>query len=193
MWKKIFVLLIIMSFSAFLIINLINNFNSNFELYHENHNVQKGESTLYHYYDENHCFSSEEIEMISNRFQLLDIFDNKIFKVSNCGDIRISFDVKDYDAWGYIYLYSTSSFEELKKNFENNYREEVKIYDNWISIMDSQGEINIYRNKDNFSFRIIYQTTLPYKYKVDEINTYPTFVKYFLKLNQKNIESGKSQ
>ena len=184
MWKKINFLVIIL-FSLFLLIRLLKSFSSSFELYHENHNVQKGEASLYKYYDKQHCFSETEKEMISNRFKQLDFFNNKDFIISDCGSVRITFDIKDYDAWGYIYLYSDSSYETLKKWFETSNYDNVIIYDDWISVIDSEGEINIYRNNDNHSFRIIYQTPLPYKYKINEINTYSTFVKYFLELNQR--------
>lgn len=190
-YKKIFILMtiiILIFLTIYLLQSLISNMNLNIELYKENHNVQKGESSLYQYYEKNYCFSKKEKQMISDRIEIIDVFDNELFQVSECGDLRISFDVKDYDSYGYIYLYSNSSFQDLKDLLSSrNYNTEIDFYDTWISIKDDKGEIRFYENKDYSIFRIIYITELPYKYKNNEIDSFPPFVKYFLEINQKNI------
>lgn len=190
-YKKIFILMtiiILIFLTICLLQSFISNINLNIELYNENHSVQKGESSLYQYYENNYCFSENEKQMISDRIEIIDVFDNEIFQVSECGDLRISFDVKDYDSYGYIYLYSNSSFQDLKEWLSSrNYNIEIDSYDTWISIKDDKGEIRFYENKDYSTFRIIYITKLPYKYKNNEIDSFPSFVKYFLEINQKNI------
>ncbi len=190
-YKKIFILMtiiILIFLTICLLQSFISNINLNIELYNENHSIQKGESSLYQYYENNYCFSENEKQMISDRIEIIDVFDNEIFQVSECGDLRISFDVKDYDSYGYIYLYSNSSFQDLKEWLSSrNYNIEIDSYDTWISIKDDKGEIRFYENKDYSTFRIIYITKLPYKYKNNEIDSFPSFVKYFLEINQKNI------
>lgn len=190
-YKKIFILMtiIILIFLTICLLQIfISNINLNIKLYNENHSTQKGESSLYQYYEKNYCFSENEKQMISDRIEIIDVFDNEIFQVSECGDLRISFDVKDYDSYGYIYLYSNSSFQDLKEWLSSrNYNIEIDFYDTWISIKDDKGEILFYENKDYLTFRIIYITKLPYKYKNNEIDSFPSFVKYFLEINQKNI------
>lgn len=190
-YKKIFILMtiiILIFLTIYLLQIFISNINLNIKLYNENHSTQKGESSLYQYYEKNYCFSENEKQMISDRIEIIDVFDNEIFQVSECGDLRISFDVKDYDSYGYIYLYSNSSFQDLKEWLSSrNYNIEIDFYDTWISIKDDKGEILFYENKDYLTFRIIYITKLPYKYKNNEIDSFPSFVKYFLEINQKNI------
>lgn len=181
-------IIILIFLTIYLLQIFISNINLNIKLYNENHSTQKGESSLYQYYEKNYCFSENEKQMISDRIEIIDVFDNEIFQVSECGDLRISFDVKDYDSYGYIYLYSNSSFQDLKEWLSSrNYNIEIDFYDTWISIKDDKGEILFYENKDYLTFRIIYITKLPYKYKNNEIDSFPSFVKYFLEINQKNI------
>ncbi len=164
------------------------NFSWNLDLYHENHIVQKGESSLYEYYEEGYCFTDNEKNMISDRFKNLNVFNNEIFEISECGDIRISFSIRDYNPNGDIYLYSNSNFDDLKKWFESNYYgDKISIYNTWISVFDDEGEIRFYKNEDNQNFRIIYITKLPYRYKTAEIDSYSSFVNFFLKINQNNI------
>lgn len=191
MKKRLAVLLIALLALILLVIYILNtiHFNFNFDLYYENHIVQKGESTLYKYYQENYCFSDNEKQMISNRFKILNVFNNEIFQISDCGDLRISFDVKDYDATGNIYLYSNSSFKDLKEWLEaSSYKADINFYKDWISISDSEGEIRFFENEDNITFRMVYITKIPYKYKIKEINGFSPFIKYFLELNEKNID-----
>lgn len=190
--KFIFILVLIISFlllTMYLLNLFISNLDLNFDLYYEDHSVQKGEVTLNQYYENNHCFSEYEKQMISNRTKIVNVFDNEVFQVSECGDLGISFNVKDYDSTGDLYLYSNSSFENLKKwIITNNKNDNIIFYDTWISILDSDGEIRFYKNNDNFSFRIIYITKLPYRYRTSELDTYSEFIKYFLEINLKNID-----
>lgn len=189
-YKKILIFmasLILIVLSIYLISFFKFDINLDFSLYHENHNFQEGEASLYKYYKKDYCFSENEKQMISNRIKMLDVFDNEIFNVSECGDLRISFDVKDYDAFGYIYLYSSTSFKDFKNWFlSSNHNYNANVYDTWISIIDDDGSIRFYENEDQSTFRIIYITTLPYVYKINEISSYSPFVTYFLEINQKN-------
>ncbi len=191
MRKKLLLILIKIIALTILVVYLINTFSINlnldFDLYHEDHSTQKGEASLYKYSEKNYCFSDNEKQMLSDRFKILNVFNNEIFEVSECGDLGISFSVKDYKSTGDIFLYSTSSFEDLKKWIESsNYNDKIKIYDTWVVISDDEGEICFYKNENNSNFRMVYITKLPYRYMISEIDTYSPFVKYFLELNQKN-------
>lgn len=155
----------------------------NFDLYQEDHTTsKKGEVTLYEYRDDNYCFSDEEKQMISNRLSVIDVFDNELFDVDKCGSRIISFSVNDYDSFGNIILYSKSSFEKIKQWFQDNYSEgNIKFFNSGFFISDDHGDIQVYKEGDGF--KIIYVTSLPYKYMISEIDNYSTFKKYFLRLN----------
>lgn len=182
-------IIILIFYIFYLIKSFFSGINFNINLYYEDHSVQKGESSLYRYDNNNYCFSGIEKQMISDRLKLIDVFNNEIFKISSCGDLSISFAVKDYDSYGYIILYSYTSFQDLKDWFisQKFNNKKIDLYDTWISIKDEYGDILFFENKDNSTFRIIYITKLPYRYKINEINSFPPFIQYFLEVNQKNI------
>lgn len=193
MKKKVLFISIKIVTLIILVIYLINIFsvdlNFDNDWFPVNHNVQKGEASLYQYNKKNYCFSESEKNIISDRLKELNVFNNEIFEVSECGQLNISFAKNDYDSLGKLFLYSDSAFINLKKWFESEYhKDNIKISDTIISVLDEEGSILFLKDDDLDTFRIMYITELPYIYKISEIDTYSPLVKYFLELNQKNIK-----
>ena len=138
-----------------------------------------------------YIFSNEEKKMISEQWDAVDVFDNDIFKIEESSEIQIAFNKHKIKPYGYIFLYSKSNYEDLKKWITLNYHNDsVKIYDDWIWFTVDNGEVRFYKNENDNKFRIVYVLSLPYQYTLENIGEYPKIIKFFLILNYKYKENN---
>lgn len=140
---------------------------------------------MHRYENTQYLLNDKDKNLIIKEMHDFDIFNLKDVAISDYAILRISGPYFDGDTFGSITLFVDSSFSELEEIIKTNFSNDILTnYDSSISIKGNNSTISFYID-DNGKNRLYFTTELPVCYKVDELDNYNDFIKYFFKLNNK--------